>query len=429
MTTKQERVSAIFNPFAWQIAPWRDTSSVVLLTGSAGGGKSRLAAEKIHALCLRYPNAQGLMLRKTRQSMTNSTVLFMERVIVGGTGGVVHVASKNRFEYPNRAILAYGGMADDEQRQQVRSIGQAGGVDFVWMEEATAFTEDDYNEVTARMRGQAAPFRQVILTTNPDAPTHWINKRLICGGEARVYYSSASDNLANPAEYIATLGKLTGVLGQRLRDGRWVQAEGAVYEEFDRSIHMIDPFPIPREWRRIRSVDFGYTNPFTCQWWALDGDGRMYLYREMYQTQRLVEDVTEEIKTLSQYENIESTVADHDAEDRATMARHGIATTPARKEITPGIQAVAARLRKAGDGKPRLFIFRNALISEDARLVDAKRPTGTADEFTSYVWPKTQDGRTVKEVPVKDNDHGMDAMRYAVMHVENRSGDYSIYEY
>src|SRR4051812_989678 len=64
---------SVFQPHPWQIAPWRDTSRVILLTGSAGGGKSQLAAEKINGYMKRYPGSFGIMARKTRESMTNST--------------------------------------------------------------------------------------------------------------------------------------------------------------------------------------------------------------------------------------------------------------------------------------------------------------------------------------------------------------------
>lgn len=409
---------AVFRPLDWQIAPWRDKSPTILLTGAAGGGKSRLAGEKLHAYCLKYPGTTALMLRKTRESMTNSTVLFMERKVIGGQTGVRHFPSKNRFEYFNSSILAYGGMKNEEQREQIRGIGQDGSVDIVWIEEANRFTEDDLNEVLARVRGKAAPWQQVILATNPDAPSHWINKRLIQGGEASVYYSKALDNPYNPPGYLEALNRLTGILRKRLLEGKWVQAEGVVYEDWRPELHVIDPFEIPEDWRRIRSIDFGYTNPFVCHWWAIDGDGRMFLYREIYQTQRLVEDMAEEIKQLSKDEVIEQSVADHDAEDRATLERHGISTIPARKAVSPGLQAVGARLRKAGDGRPRLFVMRGCTVNEDVRLVEAHKPTSTEAEFEGYIWPKGRDGKPLKEQPVKENDHGMDATKYAVMHID-----------
>jgi len=413
-----ESAVATFTAWPWQIKPWRSTAPLLLLTGSAGGGKSRFAAEKIHGALLRYPNAQGLMLRKTRESMVNSTVLFFERQIVGTTPFCHHVPSKHRFEYANSSILTYGGMKDEEQREQIRSVGQAGGVDIAWMEEATEFFRADVDELLARMRGTAMGWRQIMLTTNPGPDTHWINKDLILGGGAEVYFSKASDNPANPPDYQATLDKLTGVRRDRLRDGKWVSAEGLVWENYDPAIHLIDRFPIPADWRRIRVVDFGYTNPFVCQWWAIDGDGRAYRYRELYRTQRICEDHAKRITDLSKGERIEATVADHDAEDRATLARHGIVTTPAKKDISPGVQAVESRLAVQTDGKPRLYLLRDSLVDRDRALESARLPACTEEEITGYVWPKAADGKPLKEQPVKANDHGCDAMRYLVAYLD-----------
>lgn len=415
----------MYRPLPWQTAPWKNKSSVLLLTGSAGGGKSRLAAEKVHGFLKKYSGATGLMLRKHRNSMSNSTVLFMERTVIGADPTVRHVGSKYRFEYANGSVLAYGGMADDEQREQIRSIGAAGGVDIIWMEEANRFSEDDYNEALGRLRGTVAGWRQIILTTNPDAPTHWIKQRLIDSGQAAVYYSRAVDNPHNPAEYLDTLQSLTGTLGKRLAMGLWVQAEGAVYDNFDDSAHVVAPFAVPADWRRIRVVDFGYTNPFVCLWIAIDPEGRMYLYREIYMTRRTVDQHVEQIKALSVMcnergetvpERIEATICDHDAEDRATLAAHGIYNQPAIKDVSRGIQKVSQRLSKAGDGKPRLYVMRGALVETDVSLKAQGKPTSTLEEMPGYAWAKTSDGKPAKEEPLKVNDHGMDALRYGVMY-------------
>lgn len=404
------------------MAPWRDKSPILLLTGSAGGGKSRLAAEKVHGFLKKYPGATGLMLRKNRNSMTNSTVAFMERTVIGADPAVRHISTKYRFEYQNGAVLTYGGMADDEQREQIRSIGHTGGIDIIWMEEANRFTEDDFNEALGRLRGTAAGWRQIILTTNPDAPTHWIKTRLMDGGQARVYYSQAVDNPNNPAEYLTTLAQLTGVLGRRLHLGQWVQAEGAVYDMFDDSQHVIDWFEPPKDWRRIRVVDFGFVNPLVCQWWAIDPDGRMYLYREIYMTGRTVDEHSRQIIALSEGESIEATICDHDAEDRATLAANGIFNRAAQKDVSMGIQKVSQRLVKAGDGKPRLFIMKNALVEMDRNLQSRRLPTCTLEELPGYAWAKAPDGRAAKEEPVKLNDHGCDALRYGCVYVDAVGG-------
>src|SRR6476469_10291147 len=65
----------------WQTPVKDDASFVLLLTGAAGGGKSWLAANKLHHYCLDHHGTMALALRKTRESMRNSTVLFLWRKI------------------------------------------------------------------------------------------------------------------------------------------------------------------------------------------------------------------------------------------------------------------------------------------------------------------------------------------------------------
>ncbi len=411
---------ATFSPLPWQIEPWGNQDFIMLLTGSAGGGKSRLAAEKIHGYLLKYPKSTGLVVRKTRESMTSGTVLFLERNIIGPDPNVRHAQSKHRFEYANGSILIYGGMKDEQQREQIRSIGQAGSIDIAWMEEANKFTEADFQELLVRIRGKAAPWRQLILTTNPDSSYHWIYKRLITGNEAATFYSGAADNLYNAPEYLATLDKLTGVLRDRLKEGKWVQSEGVIYDAYSEDTHLVDRFDIPNDWERSCSIDFGFENPFVCQWWAKDGDGRLYLYREIYMTHRIVADHAKQIKLLSEGERISYSVADHDAEEREVLNREGIYTFKALKTVADGIQTVMRRFPAAGDGKARIFFLKDSLVEEDPNLRSRNQPMSTAEEITLYSWARQKNSEIVKDAPQKAFDHGMDAMRYQVMHVENK---------
>lgn len=229
-----------YRPLDWQIAPWRDKSQILLLTGSAGGGKSRLAAEKIHAYLLKYPKSVGLLLRKAREHASRSQVPLIRRQIISDPKVVRLHKSETAFYYENGSVLYWGGVKNELQRESLRSMGPDGALDIVWIEEANALTESDFNEVGARMRGRAAPWTQIILTTNPDGPRHWINQRLIIGGEASVYSSSAADNPYLPDEYQNWLSRLTGVQYDRLVRGLWVMAEGALYPNFDASQNITD---------------------------------------------------------------------------------------------------------------------------------------------------------------------------------------------
>lgn len=237
-TKTKVHLTAIYRPLPWQVSAWRDMARVCVYGGSAGGGKSRAAAEKLHGFMLRYPKSVGIALRKAREFASKS-VVYAIKAAIGDDRSVTYNASDLIFHYANGSRIFVAGMKDEAQRQALRSINGDGSADFIWGEEANALTEDDHNELLGRLRGSAAPWRQLLYTTNPDGPLHWIKTRLIDGGEATVHYSSARDNPHLPSEYQDILASITGTMGLRLREGMWVQAEGVVYDGWSDAIHTV----------------------------------------------------------------------------------------------------------------------------------------------------------------------------------------------
>lgn len=409
-----------FEPRGAALAVFTNKSPEVLLAGPAGTGKSRAALEKLHLCASKYAGMRGLILRKTRRSLTQAAMVTLEKIVLDPVDGVQFRTTEQEYRYPNGSAVIVAGL---DKASKVMSQEY----DVAYVQEATELTEDDWESLTTRLRNGVMPYQQLLADCNPDAPSHWLKHRADRG--AVVMLESRHED--NPAlwddetgdwtdfgrVYIDKLDSLTGVRYQRLRLGRWAAAEGIVYEGWDRAIHLLNPFPIPTDWPRYWAIDFGYTHAFICQWWAEDPDGRLYRYREIYKTQRLVEDHARDMLDLSKGEpKPRAIICDHDAEGRATLERHlGMKTTPAKKTVQDGIQAVAARLRPAGDGRPRLFLVRDAVVERDPALDDAKRPCSTEEEFDGYVWD-TRAGRKKGEEPVKENDHGLDALRYMVAH-------------
>ena len=94
----------------------------------------------------------------------------------------------------------------------------------------------------------------------------------------------------NP-DYMRQLEALPPKLRKAWLEGDWNIFEGQFFEEFRdvpenyitrKNTHVIEPFDIPREWIIYRSFDFGYGKPFSCDWWAVDFDGRAYLILQLY---------------------------------------------------------------------------------------------------------------------------------------------------
>lgn len=405
-----------YNAIAWHAEPWSDQSLIHLYTGAAGGGKSRLAAEKIHDYMMRYPGAMGLMVRKTRQSMSNSTVLFFAMKIAGRNKAIVHKSSMHRFEYPNGSILAYGGMNDEEQREQIRSIGLDGGVDIIWCEEANKLAYDDYQELIPRLRGKAGPYQQMILTTNPDAPMHWINQRLIVQREARVWYSSAKDNPFNPPVYVENLKKLTGLQKQRLVDGLWVQAEGVIYDNFsvENNVRDVQYTPnMPLIW----AVDDGYVygeGPGTASYHPRvfliaqeDGIGGVNILAERYSTgeseyNTSFDAVSEFAASLGFPSDPDVAYVDSSAAMlRGALTVRGIPNSGATHIVLEGIRNLR-RMISDGEGMVLFHIH--------------PRCVHTIEELQTYSYDDTAQLPGERK-PLKMNDHGPDACRYLTYHL------------
>lgn len=399
----------------------------ILLSGPAGTGKSRVLLERLLVMALKYPNMRGLIVRKTLASLgSTALVTWREHVAVEAIdagimkyyGGSAEEPPQYRFK--NKSKIMIGGM---DKPSRIMSSEY----DVAYVQEAVELNEADWDAISTRLRNGRVPYQLILADTNPDMPTHWLKARAN-KGVTRILESRHEDNpvLVNldgtyterGASYLAKLDNLSGVRKQRLRHGLWVAAEGMIYEEYDPAVHLVNRFDVPKDWTRYWVVDFGYTNPFCWQNWAISPDGVAYLTAEIYMTRRTNDQHASAIKNHVAPDGVwnqakpRAIICDHDAEGRAVLERElGMSTLPAHKVVTEGIQAMQVRLRETGSGKRGMYLMRDSLIERDGELVDAKKPTCTAEELPGYIWD-TGVGKNPKEVPVKEDDHGCDAARY-----------------
>lgn len=421
-----------FEPRGAVLEAFRAREGEVLVSGAAGTGKSVGLLYKIHLSMLKYPGARALVSRKTHVSLTASTLVTLRQNVAsealaaglmkyfGGSG-----AEPAAYRYKNGSAIVVGGL---DRPSRLLSTEY----DLAMVDEATETTPEDIDTIITRLRHGVMPYQQLLMATNPAGPTHHLKARAD-SGRCRMLYSQHEDNprmFAGGAwteygkTYLARLETLTGVRYQRMRHGLWVAAEGLVYPDWSPAVHVVDRLPEGSEnWTRWWTVDFGFSNPMVVLFFAEDPDGRLWLYRQIYQTHCLVEDMARKIKKIVQRTDgtwreprPRAIICDHDAEDRATLERHlGQGTQAAKKTVSDGVQAMQVRLRPAGDGKPRFFVVEDSLVERDSELVDAKKPCCFEDEIAEYVWP--QDVKPDKrEAPVKENDHAMDAGRYMIAH-------------
>jgi phage terminase large subunit len=397
-----------------------------LIAGAAETGKTYAACWKLHLLCMAHKNSQASIIRQVQADMPGTVIvtwegvikLAMERGLVSKYGG----ERPEFYQYKNGSRVWIGGL---DRPGKVLS----GERDFVYINQAEELSLHGYETITTRCTGRAAnaPFHQIMADCNPGSNFHWLLNR-IEAGHMRRFDSRHEDNptlfnadgtiTARGKETMRVLDALTGIRYKRLRLGLWCGEEGLVYgDEFDRGVHVID-FDYSKQYDWHTACDWGYNNAFAFGLYALSHDGVLTLVKEIYFTQRTVEEHCVTINRLIEGKNVRFCVTDHDPNlQRVLQQQTGLCPINADKNISSGIEYVRNRLKNR-----TLLYARDALVERDARLVAEKKPASTLDEYAAYSWPTGQDGKSLKEVPIDNHNHAMDRDRYLCAYLAKPRG-------
>lgn len=302
------------------------------------------------------------------------------------------------FYFPNGSILELGYCASESDVLQYQ--GQE--YDIIFIDEATQFTEFQFETLTACVRGANNFPKRMYLTCNPGGVGHEWVKRLFVSRKYRetenpddYEFISATvfDNkvlLDNDPGYVNMLNNLSEGLRQAWRDGNWDMLAGQYFSEFDRNVHVIEPFSIPENWKRYRTIDYGL-DCLACLWIAIDERGDYYVYREYAESDKVISQGAEEIRALTEEENIFYTVAPDDlwarsqetAKSKADIFReNGLSLLKGNRNREAGWLAIK-ELLTVKNGESRLKIFSTCVDLIEclpALQRDAKKPTDCMTE-------------------------------------------------
>lgn len=420
---------APYKPYGAALRAWKSGHREVLLSGPANTGKSRCWLEKLHYCADKYAGMRGLIVRKTRQSLTHSAMVTYEKKVLprGWMDRLIKFrTAEQQYEYPNGSIIAVSGLDDP---QKVMSSEW----DMIFFQEATEGTEEDWEALTIRMRNKVMPYQQLGGDCNPSYPTHWLKRR--CDyGKTLMLESRHEDNPSVTKEDLATLDALTGTRYLRYRKGIWAAVEGMVYDMWDSAIHKVSrqqlidlgvfyhDGSLNRQVIRhtVAGVDWGFTNPGVITVFGIDNDGRMYLLREIYRTQRTDDWWLEQAVQLDSSFHIEAFICDPSMPGYIRKFQSkGLNALPANNDISLGVQSLQRYLRVASDGRPRFMVYEYSLPERDEERAANHQPFCFEDEILEYSWPKPKDGQPFKEVPVKLQDHSLDSVRYTCMYLDS----------
>ena len=387
--------------------------------GARGGGKSWAMRRKFILLALRYHGLNLLLLRRTLPELRENHLIPMQRELYGFA---VYNSAERVFRFPNgsRIKLGYCDTMQDVYQYQGQEYAVIG------LEEATHFTEEQMRFLTTCNRTTRKDFSpRMYYTCNPGNVGHaWVKRlfidRLYAENEnpndylfipARIYDNKVLLD-ADP-NYIRQLEALPEELRRAHLDGDWDVHAGQYFREFSRDRHVIEPFEMPSWWRRFRSMDWGYNDPCCVLWHAVDGENRVYTYRELYVRETRAGEVAAMVLELSRGESISYTVASPDMWQKRgavlsgaggfegeTLAElftsSGLSLTPADNSRVPGWNRVRDYLAVAPDGRPNWLCF------SDCRNLIRQLP---ALQFDQHNREDAADG----------DDHAPEALRYALM--------------
>lgn len=467
---------------------WLDGSVKVpdeaLFEGVTKCGKTRMVAEWVYSMQTMYPRSKGLVMRKTKVSLVDAWQDIYENQVLGidhpalRTGG--QADQRIRYKHPSLGgEVVLGGMGTGEQRRKLFSTNY----DWVYVNECQELTKQEWESLIratfGRPKGEGyPPFRILFGDCNPEDEFHWANQR--CNqqidGQARMHriigrfwdnpnlYSHEKQEWTEEGiEFLRTCRRtMTGTTLQRLFFGRWVSAEGQVWEEWDPAVHMLTGEVVKEPdghflhvhdagWADetgkparvhlqhfIATQDCGYPSPGAGQVWGFDDQWRAYLVAEIYRTKDH-EWWAERWAELAEKFPLYAGFIDHDHAWAHTfntrVRRKGLDGAPlfrftdkVRKSGGPskekaGIDEIRVMMKQKADGSRGLYMLRDCQVfGKEPRLIEEARPTCAHMEIPGYVYPVREDGKAIRDEPLKVNDHACDAMRMMAVYIRDHVG-------
>lgn len=420
---------------------WLCRDPEVLFDGKRGSGKSRPMCEYIVRYALANQGCRVAVVRKTRKSLSQTTLVTLESVLRDLCPSALTGCQRShveRYMVGESELIPIG--CDDEEK--LRGLE----VSVLWIDEGTELLLKDYESLQGSVRWPIAPWHISIITCNPDSDMHWI-WRLFKDGRLTRIESSHADNPAVTQEYLDRLSRLTGIARKRFYEGIWCAAEGQVLEAYDPDVNCItlrekpdgtpDYDSLSISWY-FATMDWGLAGAGCMAVWGVDLENRIYQVAEIYFQKKYPNWWCEAVVEMNKRFRLAAIVCDParpdmigdfnirlgyhpEAPDAICFGANNKRANTVGNDMA-GVALMAEMMSKQADGKPALYFVRdNQPYGIDQDLRDQGLPVSALEEIPSYVFAKSTDGRYLRDVIDKNCiDHGLDNVRYACMFARYR---------
>ena len=363
--------------------------------GGAGSGKSHIVARKLLYRVLKEDDCQHkfLIARKVNRTLKRSVFTLFRNIIV--KWGLYDEFDFNNTDLTitykkNGSQFLFTGLDDQEKLKSIE------GITGVWMEEATEFSQEDFEQLDLRLRGVTKYPKQIILSFNPISDQHWIKKVFFDNPIDGVFtlHTTYLDNSFIDDDYKMVMEnkKKTNPRYYNIYAlGNWGTAEGLVFSRVSTRLIKQDEI---NNLDLLQGLDFGYTNDPSAfnQSYIDEKNKRIYVYDGFYEKGMSNERIAEEIKGMLAHKSL-TTADSSEPKSIARLQGLGVKVTGALKgkdSINAGID----------------FLLEYEIIV-NAHLVEFMT------EFNNYAWAVNKDDKTTNK-PIDDFNHFIDSLRYAV---------------
>lgn len=381
----------------------QSTGRLNILEGAVRSGKTIASMVRWLEYLETGPSGDLLMVGKTERTLKRNVLDPISEIV--GACRFRYRMGAGEIQLCGRRLYVAG--ANDERSEtKIRGLTLAGA----YGDELSVWPESFFKMLLSRLSVAGA---KLLGTTNPDSPYHWLHVDYLERAPElglRRFTFRLEDNLTLDPDYVAALKReYVGLWYQRFILGRWVLAEGVVYDGWNEDVHVVRDQDLPRRFDRYWiGVDYGTGNPTV---FLLFGQHQDTLYQ-------LSEYYWDGVKQARQ-----KTDAEYSKDFREWLPPQVV---PASIEIDPSAASFILQLRRDGvrnvreaDNEVLDGIRRVAARLGNKKLRIHKRCVHTRREYGSYVWdPKAQ--LQGEDRPMKKHDHCMDATRYVINRVDGK---------
>jgi len=399
---------------------WKFRGRYRVVKGSRRSKKSKTCALWYIYYMMKYPQANTLVVRKTYRTLKDSCFTELEWAIKQlKVEHLWHVKeSPLEMTYiPTGQKIHFRGL-DDPLKTTSMAV-KVGVLCWMWIEEAYEITsEKDFDTLAESILGDCPPglWKQITLTFNPWSDKTWIKKRFFDVSDPDIL-AMTTNYMCNEWLSPADLKEFERMKKQKPRRykvaglGEWGVTDGLVYENWteqyftlitkteflklDEAEQKQKNYVFKDNLDSAFGLDYGYTNDptaFFCGFLSLS-ENKLYVWDEMYKKGLSNRAIYEEIKDMGYVK--ERIIADS-AEPKSNDELKGLGLT-----------------RISGAKKGKDSVMNGIQWIQDLKIIIHPRCVNFLMEISTYQWKKDKFDKKLNE-PEDDNNHLMDAMRYAL---------------